>query len=356
MSSSIYEDQYPLSEAKCGWTSDYLYVYRVQQKPIEGFVRMYSPTEKLIRDEKKRHAEKVKEDQRKATFIREYRRENAGCCDEECEDEWELEKQRLLDGGFRWTECSVKRFKRRADHFAASAKERWLKHPSKDKYMSFYLAFITLTITSRAGIVNSRDGYDKLLAPYLDWLTRTNGVKIFLWCREKQKSGQLHYHLVIDQFIHKQALKDKWNNLLRGNGYLNAYKEHYGNDNPNSTNVRSAYKPSQVGYYMAKYMTKQRRINEDGGARLWGCSENLSSLSNFTHWWQPGIQGHMEGLAKVGLVRKVLGEHMVLYLPIRCDMYSLLPSNIVRLKQLHCRQIMYSKGTFKNYEERCNST
>jgi hypothetical protein len=356
MSGSIYEEQPGLSDAKFGWTSDYLYVYRHHTKPIEGFVRMYSPTEKLIRYERKRELEVACLARRKEHFLREYFKGNPLAGLDEGNRAWASECLLLEAGGFVWSESSVKRFKRRADHFSASAKARWLKHPSKDRYMSFYLAFITLTITSRAGIVNSRDGYDKLLSPYLDWLTRTHRVGVYLWCREKQKNGQLHYHLVVDQFIHKQALKDKWNNLLRGNGYLKAYKEHYGNDNPNSTNVRSAYKTSQVGHYMAKYMTKQRRVNEDGGARLWGCSENLSSLSNFTHWWQPDIQGHMEGLAKVGLVRKVLGEHMVLYLPIRCDMYTLLPNYLIELKRLHCRHIMYSPWRFRTYEERCNST
>jgi len=158
--------------------------------------------------------------------------------------------------------------------------------------------------------------------------------------------------MVIDKFVGKQELKDKWNNLLRANGYLDAYKLHYGNDNPNSTNVKSAYRPEHVGSYMAKYMTKRRKVNEDGKARLWGSSENLSSLSNFSHYWQPAMYKHMEDMVSRGYVKKVVYEHGCCYYGIGRSIYNIVPENIAALKRSHCSMHMYRYKCSETYEER----
>ncbi len=60
----------------------------------------------------------------------------------------------------------------------------------------------------------------------------------------------------------------------------------------------------------------------------------------------------MEKLVSSGLVNKVIGEHMVLFLPIKCDMQTLLPDYLVRRKHTHCWASVYERDRYRRYIER----
>ena len=147
-------------------------------------------------------------------------------------------------------------------------------NPIIKKSHPFQLSFITLTY-SCTEIVDYRDS-QLLLEKFLKWLKNTAGAHVYVWRLELQKRGQIHYHIVCDQFIKYDRLRDKWNMIQRNAGLIPRGM------NPNSTDIKSALSINDVSAYVAKYMTKDGEENKNySGSQIkkfWGCSQNIQGV------------------------------------------------------------------------------
>jgi hypothetical protein len=175
------------------------------------------------------------------------------------------------------------------------------------KVFPFRVAFITLTLPS------SQVHDDKVIMKqcFHHFLVRAKQlwkVHNYVWRAEKQKNGNIHFHILVDKYVPWSELRDTWNNITNKLGYVNRYRDeqtkfhaggfrcrtellakwsykkqikayHEGRANdwnsPNSTDVHAVKKVQNIKAYVCKYMIKSSQADADI-SRLWGCSYELS--------------------------------------------------------------------------------
>jgi len=187
------------------------------------------------------------------------------------------------------------------------------------RHFHMRIAFVTLTLPSQQ-VHTDNEIKAKCLNQFLIELKKRFKVARYVWRAEKQKNGNIHFHILIDRFVPWQNLRDIWNRIVEKLGYvsryrdelkkwheggfkvrkellknwdyksqLKAYKTGVANDwnSPNSTDIHSIRKIINVKAYIAKYITKNGKVNKETGefeeenadqdGRIWGASQDLSS-------------------------------------------------------------------------------
>lgn len=149
------------------------------------------------------------------------------------------------------------------------------------------LQFITMTLPAKQKHEDAE--INKSLNRYLYFLKRKTEFKTYLWIAEKQKNGNIHYHVLIDKKVPHQTIRRLWNHEMKKLGYITDYRNNQlkwhqkgfkvrpellqkWNEekqlkayqkgmqenwtNPNSTDIHSLKKIKNVKAYVTKYMTK----------------------------------------------------------------------------------------------------
>jgi hypothetical protein len=209
--------------------------------------------------------------------------------------------------------------------FSSVITDRWIYNKFLKKRVKHKFSFITLTIPEQSRRITGREGYNTLLEPFIFWLVKTKKVNTYIWKGELQSpldfqgrikvcKGQLHYHLILPNFIDWKEIRRKWNYLLKINDLLG------GHENPPSTSIERPFKGKYVADYIIKEISKNcqstkkqkelgailkqaeveakehgkfgcmtllnaemdvynefvKEENESLGGKVWGCSRNLS--------------------------------------------------------------------------------
>lgn len=204
---------------------------------------------------------------------------------------------------------AARKLNRSIDYLLYTARNKRVASNKKRTHFDFKAAFITLTLSS------NQEHSDQLIKSQLlnQFLTEAKKkwhMTKYVWKAERQRNGNLHFHILTDVFIPYNELRNTWNRCQSKLGYIAAFQKIHGHRNPNSTDVHSLAKIKNVRQYMAKYMTKETIQNrskmsreeanyrpkplcitasvskgakdflrkESNNGRIWGCSTNLSEL------------------------------------------------------------------------------
>lgn len=213
--------------------------------------------------------------------------------------------------------------------------------------------FVTLTLPSKQ---NHTDKELKavLSQTFIKTLVRSHGVNSYFWRAEPQKNGNIHFHVLIDSFVHYKTIQHIWNKALKPLGYIEQYRKNqqkkynkgffvnqqilhlpkhtaekqraaYNNavrcnwSNPPSTEIRQVQKVENIESYLIKYMVKDdciRDLNKKCekenrkptpyeikcakesikpiSGRLWGCSDNLRDLKKCEILISEDTRGYFE--------------------------------------------------------------
>jgi hypothetical protein len=222
--------------------------------------------------------------------------------------------------------------------------------------INFKIAFITLTLSSPQ-IHTDNEIKSKLLNQLFIELKRKYKVSHYVWRSEKQSTGNVHFHLLLDQFIPHQELRELWNRLQNKLGYVDAYaarmskltyKEYFdlfkhnkkytpesikkawikGKSTewryPNSTDVHSLLYINDIDKYLCKYMVKSEQ-NAGLEGRLWGCSQSLSNITGGVSIVDSSISSELSLLASSGNCRFFKGDY-----------YQICFTDIMWLKHIGC--------------------
>lgn len=163
--------------------------------------------------------------------------------------------------------------------------EKGAKHK---KPVNYKLAFITLTLPAKQ-FHTDNEIKSKGLNHFLTILRRKFHVNMYIWKAEKQENGNIHFHILINRYIHWKEIRENWNQILAKLGYISAYQKNMKNyfregfrlsenpkdkrsreqqkkayetgkkenwTNPNSTDIHALYKVKNVPAYIAKYIAK----------------------------------------------------------------------------------------------------
>lgn len=164
------------------------------------------------------------------------------------------------------------------------------------KTFSFKVAFITLTLSSQQ-VHTDNEIRKKLLNQMLVELRRYYNVKNYVWRAEKQKNGNIHFHIIIDRFIPWYELRNRWNRIQNKLGYVDRFQERIRAqkkvtkekfNNPNSIDIHSLYRVKNIKKYLSKYLSKNvtnaEKLTEEEKSkllvkgRLWGANQELSNV------------------------------------------------------------------------------
>jgi hypothetical protein len=142
------------------------------------------------------------------------------------------------------------------------------------KRMEYYPVFLTLTLPATQEDTDVKIKRD-LLNKFLIYGKRKSQFENYIWKAEKQKNGNIHFHLITDKFFNKDALQSQWNGILKSTNYMARFSEKFGHENPPSTHVTKIGTSVRLAEYLSKYVSKSENI----GGRLMGCSDNLKTIN-----------------------------------------------------------------------------
>lgn len=194
--------------------------------------------------------------------------------------------------------------------------------------LKYKLGMITLTLPSMQ--IHS-DNYirQNMLHQFLDRLMRSGKITSYIWKAEKQKNGNIHFHIIVNKFVWHHRINTIWNKILKKEGYIERYKNNqlfkhekgftfdasiakfadyktqlrrYNKgmsedwQNPNTTDIHAIKKVKNLKSYMVKYLMKDNIDDENASeeeqenlkikCKLWACSRNLASLKNVCFYVQ----------------------------------------------------------------------
>lgn len=179
---------------------------------------------------------------------------------------------------------------------------------SKGEYINHLCMFITLTLPS------TQKHQDKeitkiILGTFLDKCRKIDLLNNYVWRAEKQKNGNIHYHIVTDSFCNYNLIRRLWYISLEKLGYMTDYREKFQNMNyevyrsqdfnknvsldkinaryakgvrnnwsePPCVDTELIQDISGISKYISKYVGKKNddNINIVTG-RVWSCSTSVS--------------------------------------------------------------------------------
>lgn len=196
---------------------------------------------------------------------------------------------------------------------ALCAEKRKVRN-SKGNYVDHLCTFITLTLPSEQ---RHEDQVitKEILGTFLDKCRKLGLLANYVWRAEKQKNGNIHYHIISDTFANFSLFRRLWYVALRKLNYLHAYTEKfskmsysdYNNQKFNAgktpvetasayaRGVRSRWSEppachvdyltdiSTLSIYISKYVSKSDENNPNCvSGRSWSASQSVKdSVKNF---------------------------------------------------------------------------
>lgn len=218
---------------------------------------------------------------------------------------------------------SKKKFLDSCHFLFACSKPRTVKVGKKFIY-NFQASFITLTLP--VAQFTSDLSIKQALNHFFVQLRRVYSLKNYVWKAELQKNGSIHFHILIDIPIPHQAVRYYWNQAIEVLGYVSRYSQSFRNislkdyaivrnqsvelsynayikgkesnwSSPPTEQVRMVRNIQQLGAYLAKYITKPLKEQEENATeeeidriisfgRFWGRSQSLSKIiySSYYDW------------------------------------------------------------------------
>jgi len=123
------------------------------------------------------------------------------------------------------------------------------------KRFTWRLNFITLTLPAKPSVNDRTDKAFFLLRKKIVY----HGLRFYLWRKEIQEStGNVHYHIVSNSFLHYEQLQKLWNDSLKKHapGTIERFFKKHGHKKPPSTEVRAIRHVHKCMAYASKYLEK----------------------------------------------------------------------------------------------------
>lgn len=194
-----------------------------------------------------------------------------------------------------------------------SSRKQQILNTVTNKWQSFKLSFITLTIPECNTKPDAKFCNKNLLEPMLRTLRRKYGLKNYVWKLELQKNGMVHYHLSSSLFINHVHLRNEWNRILERTGMLKDFENRHGHLNPNSTDVHSVKKVKNLEAYLIKYVSKDDEFGRTINAKVWDCNKALKSQKYYVVHQKLDYQERLEQLVKNKSITYYAGERFIIY-------------------------------------------
>lgn len=142
------------------------------------------------------------------------------------------------------------------------------------------IVFLTLTIPKKQ---MHSDDYMKrsLLGSFIQDLKRQSKVNHYFWKAESQKNGNIHFHILVDNYVHKSLVNWLWDKVLSNHGYFDKIEDYSINYGSTTTKIEAPKSNDSIAIYVVKYCLKDNEYRLITG-RLWGCSDSLREIEKLS--------------------------------------------------------------------------
>ena len=205
--------------------------------------------------------------------------------------------------------------------------KKWFTVPSTGKRFQFQITFLTLTLSAVQKDISDKTITKTLLEPLLQTLRRKYKCKSYVWRAEKQKNGNLHYHITTNQYIPYDQIRDDWNRIQNKLGYVDKFESIHGHRNPNSTDIHSVRGVRDLARYMVKYMSKAVPEDRLVWCKQWDCSKDLKIRENISIEITSEVHEQLCVIQSSQGVRTYLGERYSLIEMRGFDIRTIIPES-----------------------------
>jgi len=139
-----------------------------------------------------------------------------------------------------------------------------------------YLVMATLTLPSKQ-IESDNQVKRKYLNNFITQLKNKHEGILYLWVAEKQKNGNIHFHVVLDRYVKKEWLQNCWNSVLATGNYITEFEIIHNHKHPPSTQIQGQKDMGSPASYLTKYITKSEKSHDIEGHK-WSCSSELLQI------------------------------------------------------------------------------
>jgi len=157
------------------------------------------------------------------------------------------------------------------------AKWKEVQNPTTKRFYRFKVNFITLTLSGKQRDVSDKTIKSKLLFPFIRNMRNVYSLRSYVWRAERQRNGNIHFHLTTDTYIPYDAIRDAWNFQQAKYHFIDEFKSRYNSEFPNSTDVHSVQNIKNLASYLVKYMSKDEKNLDTIEGKVWDCSTNLKT-------------------------------------------------------------------------------
>lgn len=165
------------------------------------------------------------------------------------------------------------------------AQARWkqVENPTTGKLYRFKINFVTLTLSAPQFDLSDKIIKSKMLEPWLRNMRNVYGLRSYVWRAERQKNGNLHFHVTTDTYLPYEAIRDVWNFQQSKYHFIDIFRHKNKSAFPNSTDVHSVASIKNLASYLVKYMSKDEKGLESIEGKVWDCSRNLKLRDRVTY-------------------------------------------------------------------------
>jgi hypothetical protein len=159
-----------------------------------------------------------------------------------------------------------------------------IKHNTvANKKLNIKLSFITLTLSYNQSHTD-QEIKRHCLNSFLTSLRHEHTGINYFWKAEKQRNGNIHFHLIVDQYVNKYWLQNKWNKAQNNLLYIDQYTQASGKTNPPSTDIRLIHNAAMLNSYLVNYVLKEEDRDPVNGIVV-GMSDTLRDLKPYVKTW-----------------------------------------------------------------------
>lgn len=179
------------------------------------------------------------------------------------------------------------------------------------KRNSLHHTIVTLTLPSEQMHSDNELKRDCLMR-FIEEAKRKHGIQFYYWVAEKQKKGNIHFHILIDKFISHTWVRSAWNKEIEKLGYIDAFEKVHNHRNPNSTDIETIKNLSKSSMYVTKYTSK---VNQQGGieGRLHGESDGLKNFKNLAIPLHQEWQEILDEMVEYNVLETFTSDYVTMY-------------------------------------------
>lgn len=224
-----------------------------------------------------------------------------------------------------------KRLKQSIELLIDISPKKWFTVPSTGKRFQFQITFLTLTMSSPTKEIPDKTITKTLLEPFLQILRRKYKCKSYVWRAEKQKNGNLHFHITTNEYIPYDQVRDDWNRVQNKLGLIDQFESKHKHRNPNSTDIHSVRGIRDLARYMVKYMSKEVPEDQKVFCKHWDCSKDLKIRETIAIEITADVHEQLCSIQRSKGVRTFLGERYSLIEMRGADIRNIIPEEWKKL-------------------------